>query len=495
MSAYRQLVDRFNQISAIRGASAMLGWDAETMMPDGAAGVRGEQLAALAGVAHEKITDAGLSDLLEAAKAEPLEGWEAANLREMDRSYRHANALPNDLVAALTKATSHCTHVWQAARPKNDFESFAKAFEPVLKLVREASVAKSEALGLDPYDAMLDEYDPGMSAAQVDQYFGELQAFLPDFLNEALDHQATHRQFKPLEGKTSTEAQEKLGRTFMTALGFDFNHGRIDVSAHPFCGGVPGDVRLTTRYNDDAFSQSLYGVLHETGHAMYELGLPEQWCGQPVGQARGMSMHESQSLFLDMQLCRTDEFLRYALPVVRDTFGVGGDTWEAENFKRSLLKVERGLIRVDADEVTYPLHVMLRYRLEKALLSGDLQINDMEAAWNDEMKKSIGVVPDGVGNGCMQDIHWPSGAIGYFPTYTIGAMIAAQLFDTLKAQVPTWADDVQKGDFGSVFKWLRENVHHKASLHSTPELITQATGKPLDVGIFKAHLRERYLGA
>jgi len=494
MSAYRQLVDRFNQISAIRGAASMLGWDAETMMPDGAAGVRGEQLSALAGVAHEKITDAGLSDLLEAAKGEQLVGWEAANLREMERSFHHANALPNDLVAAMTKATSHCTHVWQGARAKNDFESFAKAFEPVLKLVREASVAKSEALGLDPYDAMLDEYDPGMRSSQIDQYFGELQAFLTDFLNEALDHQGQHRQFKPLEGKTPTKAQEELGRTFMTALGFDFNHGRIDVSAHPFCGGVPGDVRLTTRYNDDAFSQSLYGVLHETGHAMYEMGLPEQWRGQPVGQARGMSMHESQSLFLDMQLCRTDEFLGYALPVVRDAFGVSGDTWEAENFKRSLLKVERGLIRVDADEVTYPLHVMLRYRLEKALLSGDLQINDMEAAWNDEMQKSIGVVPDEVGNGCMQDIHWPSGAIGYFPTYTIGAMIAAQLFDTLKTQVPTWSDDVQRGDFSSVFKWLRENVHHKASLHATPELITQATGKPLDVSIFKNHLRARYLG-
>lgn len=493
MSAYRQLVDRFNQISAIRGASSMLSWDAETMMPDGAASVRGEQLAALAGVAHEKITDAALSDLIEQAKGEALEGWDAANLIEMERSFHHANALPNDLVSALTKATSHCTHVWQAARPKDDFESFAKAFEPVLKLVREASVAKSEALGLEPYDAMLDEYDPGMSSAQVDEYFGALQAFLPDFLNEALEHQTKNRQFTPLEGETPTDAQEKLGRKFMTALGFDFNHGRIDVSAHPFCGGVPGDVRLTTRYNDEAFSQSLYGVLHETGHAMYELGLPEKWRGQPVGQARGMSMHESQSLFLDMQLCRTDEFLAYALPVARDAFNVSGSTWEAENFKRSLLEVERGFIRVDADEVTYPLHVMLRYRLEKALLSGDLQINYLEAAWNDEMKKSVGVVPDRVGNGCMQDIHWPSGAIGYFPTYTIGAMIAAQLFDTLKTQVPSWADDVKKGDFSSIFVWLRENVHQKASSHSTPELITQATGKPLDVEIFKNHLRDRYL--
>ncbi len=495
MSAYRQLVDRFKQISSIRGASAMLGWDAETMMPDGASGVRGEQLAALAAVAHEKITDPAISDWIEEAKGEGLEGWDAANLNEIERTYRHANALPADLVAELTKATSNCSHVWQAARPKDDFEAFSAAFEPVLKMVQEASVAKSEALGLDPYDALLDEYDPGMTSAQIDEYFGALQDFLPDFVTEALDYQEKNRSFSALEGETPTAKQEELGKKFMTALGFDFNHGRIDVSAHPFCGGVPGDVRLTTRYNETEFSQSLQGVLHETGHAMYELGLPEEWRGQPVGQARGMSMHESQSLFLDMQLCRSDEFFAYSLPVIRETFGVGGETWEAENFKRSLLKVERGLIRVDADEVTYPLHVMLRYRLEKALLSGDLQIADMEAAWNDEMKKSIGVVPDRIGNGCMQDIHWPSGIIGYFPTYTIGAMIAAQLFDTVKNQVPTWADDVQKGDFSSIFKWLRENVHHKASLYSTPELITQATGKPLDVEVFKKHLQTRYLGA
>ncbi len=471
----------------------MLGWDAETMMPDGSSGVRGEQLSALASVAHEKITDTALSDWIEEAKGEGLQGTEAANLLEMERGFNHANALPNELVAALTKATSHCTHVWQSARADDDFGSFAKAFEPVLKLVREASVAKAEALGLSQYDAMLDEFDPGMRGAQVDEYFGELQAFLPEFLDQVVDHQANNKTFKPLEGATPTGAQEELGKKFMTALGFDFNKGRIDVSAHPFCGGVPGDVRLTTRYNENAFSQSLYGVLHETGHAMYEMGLPDELRGQPVGEARGMSMHESQSLFLDMQLCRSDEFLTYALPIVRDTFGVTGGTWEAENFKRSLLKVERGLIRVDADEVTYPLHVMLRYRLEKALLSGDLQINDMEAAWNDEMKKSVGVVPDRIGNGCMQDIHWPSGAIGYFPTYTIGAMVAAQLFDTLKTQVPNWAADVQQGDFTSVFAWLRKNVHHKASLYSTPELITQATGKPLDVGVFKAHLTARYL--
>lgn len=495
MAAYAELKKRFAQISAIEGASSMLSWDAETFMPKGSSDVRGEQLAALAAVAHEKYTAPDLGDLIAQAKEEKLEGWDAANLKEMERIYLHANAVPNDLVHALSKAQSETTHVWQQARPENDFDSFAAKLEPLLVLVRQAADAKAEALGLSAYDAQLDTFDPGMRTTKVDQYFDELGAFLPDFLNEVIEFQSTHRQVKPLDGETPVGAQEALGRRFMEALGFDFNHGRIDVSAHPFCGGVPGDVRLTTRYNEKAFSTSLYGVLHETGHAMYEIGLPADWRGQPVGQARGMSMHESQSLFLDMQLCRSDAFLAFALPKVREAFGVSGDAWEMENFKRSILQVKRGLIRVDADEVTYPLHVMLRYRIEKALLSGDLQVADLPGYWDDEMEKNIGVRPDCVGNGCMQDIHWSGGALGYFPTYTIGAMTAAQLFQALQGQLSNWDSEVRAGDFTQIFGWLRENVHLRASSVSMDEMVNDATGSVLNVDVFKQHLRSRYLDA
>lgn len=495
MAAYAELKNRFAQISAIEGASSMLSWDAETFMPKGSAAVRGEQLAALAAVAHEKYTAPDLGDLIAQAKEEQLDGWDAANLKEMERVYLHANAVPNDLVHALSKAQSETTHVWQQARPENDFDSFAAKLEPLLVLVRQAADAKAEALGLSAYDAQLDAFDPGMRTAKVDQYFDELGAFLPDFLNEVIEFQSTHRQVTPLDGDTPVAAQEALGRRFMDALGFDFNHGRIDVSAHPFCGGVPGDVRLTTRYDEQAFSTSLYGVLHETGHAMYEIGLPADWRGQPVGVARGMSMHESQSLFLDMQLCRSDAFLAFALPKVREAFGVNSDAWDMENFKRSILQVKRGLIRVDADEVTYPLHVMLRYRIEKALLSGDLSVADLPGYWDDEMEKSIGVRPDCVGNGCMQDIHWSGGALGYFPTYTIGAMTAAQLFQAVQAQLSNWDSEVRSGDFTQIFGWLREHVHSRASSVSMDEIVSDATGSVLDVNVFKQHLRSRYLDA
>lgn len=493
MSAYTQLADHFREISAIEGASAILGWDYEVMMPSGATDIRAEQLAALAGIAHAKLTDPSLGALLDKAKDETLDDWQAANLREITREWKHATALPADLVQALTRATTACEHAWRTARPANDFATFATHFEPVLKLVREAAIIKGEALGLHPYDALLDSYDPGMRRDIINPVFAELESFLPDFIQQVIDYQTARKPHTPMTDAIPVAKQEALGRQMMQALGFDFTQGRIDVSAHPFCGGVPGDIRLTTRYRESAFTESLYGVLHETGHALYEMGLPADWRYQPVGRARGMSLHESQSLLVEMQLCRGRDFLQFALPVIRDAFGVSGAMWEEENVYRALTRVERSLIRVNADEATYPLHVILRYKLEQALLSGDLPVADLPAAWDDGMEQSLGIRPDCVGNGCMQDVHWPGGSIGYFPTYTLGAMTAAQLFDAARKAIPELPAHIRQGDFTPLFDWLRTHVHGKASLLSTPELIAQATGGPLNGAIYKAHLSKRYL--
>ncbi len=493
MSAYAQLAAHFHALSAIEGASAILGWDYEVMMPSGAAEIRAEQLAALAGIAHAKLTEPAIGEWLAQAADESLTEWQAANIREMKREYAHATALPADLVEALTRATTACEHVWRSARAENDFARFQQYFEPVLALVREAAVIKGEALGLHPYDALLDSYDPGMRRAIIDPVFDDLQAFLPPFIEQVIAYQAAHKPFTPLADAIPIAKQEALGRQMMQLLGFDFTQGRIDISAHPFCGGVPGDIRLTTRYRESAFTESLYGVLHETGHALYEMGLPAEWRNQPVGRARGMSLHESQSLLVEMQLCRGRDFLHFALPLMREAFGTAGATWDEENMARSLTRVERSLIRVNADEATYPLHVMLRYRLEQALLSGDLPVADLPAAWDDGMQAALGIRPDCVGNGCMQDVHWPGGSIGYFPTYTLGAITAAQLFDAARRVIPDLSAHIRKGNFVPLFGWLREQVHSRASLHSTPDLITQATGQPLNVAIYKAHLTQRYL--
>jgi len=279
----------------------------------------------------------------------------------------------------------------------------------------------------------------------------------------------------------------------MERIGFDFDHGRLDISLHPFCGGTPDDVRITTRYEESDFQRALQGVLHETGHAMYERGLPEAWRRQPVGRARGMSLHESQSLLVEMQVCRSREFQRFAAPILRAAFGASGPEWDAENLYRLGTRVERSFIRVDADEVTYPAHVILRYRLERALLAGDLALKDLPAAWNDGMKALLGIVPPDDRRGCLQDIHWYDGAFGYFPTYTLGAMTAAQLFDAAKRADPAILSGIERGDFAPLMAWLRANVHGKASRFSTTEIIAQATGKPLDPAVFEAHLRARYV--
>jgi carboxypeptidase Taq len=289
------------------------------------------------------------------------------------------------------------------------------------------------------------------------------------------------------------DMQRAIATRLMARLGFDFEHGRLDTSLHPFCGGTPDDVRITTRYDEGNFRGALMGVLHETGHAMYERGLPAEWRRQPVGRARGMSLHESQSLLIEMQVCRSREFQTFVAPILRETFAASGPAWEAENLYRLGTQVERSLIRVDADEVTYPAHVILRYRLEKALLSGDLALKDLPAAWNDGMKTLLGIVPPDDRQGCLQDIHWYDGAFGYFPTYTLGAMTAAQLFDAAKRADPAILPGIQKGEFAPLMTWLRANVHGKASRFSTTEIVTQATGKPLDPTIFERHLRARYV--
>ncbi|MCI5049391.1 MAG: carboxypeptidase M32 [Rickettsiales bacterium] len=491
--SYAALEKHFTQISALEGASSMLGWDTETMMPEGAMPVRAEQCAALAEVIHERTTDTRISGWLDEAKSEQnLSTWQQANVREIEREYLHANALPADLVGAFSKATLECEHVWRDARPKNDFEAFLPSFEKVIKLVQEIATIKSELLNLSAYDALLDGYDPGMRSEHIDGYFADLKDFLPNFLDNVLSNQPDNTS--AISHSVPVDLQEKLGRDMMKALGFDFKRGRIDVSAHPFCGGVPGDVRLTTRYSEDQFTESLYGVLHETGHALYEMGLPEEWLFQPVGRARGMSLHESQSLLVEMQLCRSKDFLVFALPKMKSCFGDIAKDWQLGELYQSLSRVERSLIRVNADEVTYPLHVMLRYDLEKALLSGDLKPADLPSAWDEKMQELVGITPDCVGNGCMQDVHWPGGAIGYFPTYTIGAMIAAQIFDAARQAIPDFTHAIHTGDFEPLFSWLKENVHGKASLYGTQELLKEATGQPLNTAIYKAHLKQRYIG-
>jgi carboxypeptidase Taq len=491
-SAYARLERIFSRVALVEQALGILHWDMAAVMPPGGAASRGEQLATLKALAHEILTGAEVGGLLDSAEGEDLDLWQRANLQEMRRDWVHAATIPSRLIEDLSRASSTSETMWRKARAEADFALVQEHLAEVLRLTREMAEIKSQALGVSPYDALLDQYEPGGRSASIDPVFDDLGAFLPGFLGEVLARQAPATEGPP--GPFPVESQRALALSMMEALGFDFEHGRLDISQHPFCGGTPDDVRITTRYDESDFAKSLMGVLHETGHALYERGLPDRWRTQPVGRARGMSLHESQSLLMEMQACRSREFLFFAAPRMAAAFGaLGRSRWDAETIQAVTTRVSPDFIRVDADEVTYPAHVILRYRLEKALIAGELEVAGLPSAWNEGMESLLGIRPPDDAQGCLQDIHWYDGAIGYFPTYTLGAMTAAQLFDAAKKDVPGLLEAIGHGDFQPLLRWLRRHVHSRASSVSTDVLLTEATGRPLDSAVFKAHLKARYL--
>jgi carboxypeptidase Taq len=495
MTPYQQLEARFARLGALRDAAAVLSWDHSSMMPPGGARAREVQISTLELVCHELLTHPAVPDLLDAAAGQnDLDEWQRANLTEMHRRVRHASAVPERLVEALARQSLACEMQWREARPADDFARVRPALQQMLDLVRETAAAKAAALGVSPYEALLDEWEPGGTTAHIDALFDALVGFLPALVAQVIDRQAAEPAPIRPEGPFPIEAQRAVALKLMAAIGFDFDHGRLDVSAHPFCGGTPDDVRITTRYREDDFGRALMGVLHETGHAMYERGLPSDWRRQPVGRARSMSLHESQSLLIEMQACRSREFLEFVAPLLRKAFGGRGPGWDADNLYRLNTCVARSLIRVDADETTYPSHVILRYRLERAMIAGDLPLADLPGAWRDGMRELIGIEPATDRDGCLQDIHWYSGVWGYFPTYSLGALTAAQFFDAATRADPSIRPGIARGDFAPLMRWLRANVHERASSVPGPTIIRDATGAPLGVERFRAHLERRYLG-
>jgi len=497
MSLYQNLFDHFKKISDLEHVQAISFWDEASMMPVGGGEVRGEALATLGVLIHELKTQDRVGEWLDRVTDEDLSGSEAANIREMARQHREATCLTGNLVGELKRSSSRCEQAWRQYRNDNNWAGMQPLLQDVVSLIREEAAMRSGSTGLPLYDAMLDVYEPGMTSKKLDGLFAGLTSFLPGFIEEVLALQES-RPVIPVGDHFPVEKQRELGMSIMATLGFDFDHGRLDISHHPFCGGVPEDVRITTRYFEDNFVQSLMGVIHETGHAMYEQGLPRAWLTQPVGNALSAGTHESQSLLMEMQACRSIEFLQFMTPVAQKIF-LGHESndpaWSVDNLHRLYTKVERGLIRVDADEVTYPLHVVLRYEIEKQLVEGAIEVKDLPEIWDAKMQFYFSLsTADNYKDGCLQDVHWPSALFGYFPTYSLGAMTAAQLFNAAKLQVPEVLDEIRQGNFAPLLSWLRENVHNKGKFMSFDELLIGATGEPLDAAFFKRHLQQRYLG-
>ena len=472
---------------------SMASWDQAANMPPKGNTARGQALAEIAMLTHGMRTDPALKNHLARAQDEPLTDAQRANLREIERAWFRANALPADLVERRALATSRCEYAWRTQRKANDWAGFAENFKVVLAVGREEAHHLADQSGLSPYDALIDGYEPGMRGATIDRIFGEVKQWLPGLIAQITAKQAGEPTLVP-QGPFDRAAQRALCERVMRELQFDFDGGRLDVSSHPFSGGVPEDVRLTTRFRDDEFVQSLMGTVHETGHGRYEQNLPRDLLGQPVAEARSMAFHESQSLSFEMQVGCHPGFVAHIAPLIRSAFG-DQPALETGNLQRLLTRVQPGFIRVDADEVTYPAHVIMRYEIERGLIEGQYQVDDIPALWDDYMMKFLGV--DTRGNfrdGPLQDVHWPEGLFGYFACYSLGAMYASQWFATMRRQIPDLDGQICAGNLNPVFDWLRENIWTQASRWTSDELALRASGETLNPAHFKAHLEQRYLG-
>ena len=491
--SFEKLDQLGHKLEALDHAMSILGADEATHMAVGGGEKRAEAMSALAGMYHRQASAPEIADWIDAAESEELNEDGQHALREFKRQYTNLTCLPSEFVERQTAARMRSEQLWRDLRPKNDWANFAPALEGVLDLVREEAQMRAAVLGLSPYDSLMEQYDPGNRAADVAPIFADLKTFLKDFVPEALAAQERRlgtNPLKPLSGTYPIDKQRELGLAMMRAVGFDFTHGSLSVSHHPFCGGVPTDVRITTRYKTTDFLSSLMGVLHETGHALYEQNLPVAWSHWPVGRARGMAIHESQSLFVEMQLARNPAFWEWALPFVDQHLD---ESWTAEHILNHVHQVERGFIRVDADEVTYPLHVILRFELEQDLVSGALNVADLPEAWNSKMEEYLGLTTlDNPADGPMQDVHWPGGAFGYFPSYTLGAMMAAQQWAALTRTHGDIEDDLRIGRFDRINDWRREHIWSQGSRYSTPDLLQRATGEKLNADYFINHLKRRY---
>jgi carboxypeptidase Taq len=493
---YARAVHRFATAGKLDAAKMMLNWDAQTHMPKGGAWARGEQMAAITEVSAELIGSRAAGDELAEAEAMAgaLEPDERADLTEMRRTYVHAAAVPPDLQAAKARVAQVLQAVWTKAKPENDWKAFEPGFTELLALTREVAQAKAEALGTTPYGALIDVYDPGVGEAMIDPIFADLAASLPGLIAEVRERQARWPEPIPF-GDVAVDKQAALSHALAVQVGHDPDAFRIDSAPHPFSvPHSPGDVRFTTRYDVDNIRYALLATLHEAGHAMYEFNLPKAFAFRPGGVARGMTVHESQSLSLEMMAGRSREFLQWLSPRLAERYD-GGDParWSFANVLNTWRRLDDGYIRVEADELSYPLHVILRYRLEQALIAGDLAPADVPGAWDELFVKLIGRMPPDLAHGCLQDIHWAAGLMGYFPNYAMGSMLSAQLFERANADDADILPALARGDFGPYFAWVKPRVHERASLVGFDTLVREATGAPLSAEAYLRHVKKRYL--
>lgn len=491
--AYTQLVEKFQRLSRLNHAMTFLQWDQLVMMPASGNETRAKSIAELASMHHELLTEQEMGELIETAQQMVTEPSLQRSLLEMEREWRQAVCLPSALVKAQSLAGSKCEHGWRTQRADNDWKGFLANFREVVKLSREEAQARQAVKPEQfptPYDALLDLYCTGDSSDFIKKTFEELKSSLPGLIEEIIGQQ---KETVSLSGSYPIDAQKQLNEKLMEVLGFNFEAGRLDVSMHPFSTGDKGDQRITTRFRDTDFADALQGTAHETGHASYEAGLPEEWADLPVGNARNMCLHESQSLLFEKQIFLSQPFTRFFAQSIH-SFLPDAKRFSPEEIWHASKRVQPNLIRVEADEVTYPLHVILRFEIESSLINGTIEPDDIPELWDEKMKTYMGLsTKDNYADGCLQDIHWTDGSFGYFPSYTLGALNSAQLFAAIKREQPEWQEKLAQGEIGFIRDWLQKAIWLQASTLDSQEIMTQATGEGTNPKYFLEHIQARYL--
>jgi carboxypeptidase Taq len=493
-TVYDELVKRSKERAVLASCSSLLGWDEQTYLPRGGSSYRGDQMALLAGLYHERATDPKVGELLEAVENSTLASQadtpEAANLREWRRGFDRLTKLPRTLVEEMARTTSIAQQEWVEARKASDFAKFRPWLEAIIGLKLQEAACLSN--GGEPYDALLDEYEPGANGRDLASLFADLRKDLVPLV-AAIGASTTGPKAKALEGDYPIERQKIFGETVAQAIGFDFERGRLDTTAHPFCTGIgPNDIRITTRFDPKDFSSAFFGILHETGHGLYEQGLEADHHGEPMGEAVSLGVHESQSRLWENAVGRSLAFWKHWLPLAKSIFREPLQDISLDAFHSAINRVEPSLIRVEADEVTYNLHIMIRFELEKALIGGDLAVKDLPEAWNARYRDDLGITPPNDAQGCLQDIHWAAGLVGYFPTYTLGNLYAAQLFARAEAELGGLEAAFAQGDFTGLLTWLRDKIHQNGQRYRAADLIQRATGSIIDHAPLMASLRQKY---
>jgi len=491
-SVYDELVAKYREYTVLRTIAELLHWDMQTIMPPKGATRRSDQLALVSGMAHSHLTAPRIGELLADLEAheQDLGSEQRANLREMTRDYRRATKIPQKLVEELSRHQSLCHEHWVHAREVGDFGLFAPYLEKMVRLTAE----EAEFLGYQdtPLDALIDEFEPGATAAMFTKLFEEVKAANVPLLRRIMASPVkADGRFLAMDYPAAM--QKHFGEQIMQAIGFDTEGGRLDISVHPFCSGTYGDVRITTRYNEHAPQQAIFGIIHETGHALYEQGFLPQNLGTPLAEAMSYGIHESQSRMWENFVGRSKPFWTFFLPQLKACFPNELAQVSLDQFVLAVNHVEPSLVRVEADEMTYDLHIILRFEIERDLFAGNLSVSDLPAAWNKKMEEYLGITPPNDGKeGVMQDVHWSGGSFGYFPSYSLGNMAAGQFWYAMRAKMPDMDKQMEKGNFADLLHWLRENVHQHGRRFIRNDLMQKATGKPLATTDYVRYLNEKY---